>query len=233
MTEPRRYGEDEIREIFELATRQRAADAPRSAEHQGLTLEELQQIGREVGVEPAAVVRAAATLALRPVRYPRRTSFGFPVEVGRAVPLPRPLTDEEWEELVSKLRSTFRARGRLSHPGAPREWSNGNLHAVVERADSGYRLRLGTRKGDAASLNALGVAGVVTGAVAFGAMFLSGELASSVFVPWMIGGSGAAALLANAVRLPGWAQRREEQMDRVADHAAAMVQRQLGAGDAV
>jgi hypothetical protein len=232
VTEQRRYREEEVREIFEVATRQRVAGPPAPAAQQGLTLDELQQIGIEVGVEPGAVARAAAMLEARPLRATRRTSLGLPVEVGRLVPLPRPLTDEEWEEVVATLRSTFGARGRRSEPGAPREWFNGNLHACVERSDTGHRLLLGTRKGDAASLNALGVTGVVTGAVAFGAMFLTGGLASSIFVPGMIGGSGVAALLANAVRLPGWAQRREEQMEHVAERVAAMVHRQLEAGDA-
>jgi len=61
----RRYGDDEVREIFNLATTGGTADRSLPAESGGLTLDELQHIGREAGIEPARVAEAAATLDAR------------------------------------------------------------------------------------------------------------------------------------------------------------------------
>lgn len=206
MPEERRYRDEEVREIFEAAARQEIGGPPASPEAQGLTLVDLQEIGREIGLEPTAVTRAAAAL-----------------EVGRSVALPRPLSDSEWERLVAELRTTFGARGSVVSRGGLREWVNGNLYACIEPADAGYRLRLGTRKGGVAMLNLLGGIGVVTGAIAFGALLMSRGLQGAVFVPWMISASGIAAVMANALRLPRWARERGEQMERVAAKVDAML----------
>jgi hypothetical protein len=217
----RRYTDDEIREIFELAATAGLPGGPGQPGSDGLTLAAIQDIGREVGLAPDLVARAAASLDARPARR-LRTSWGVPIEVGRVVPLPRPLTDREWARLVAELRSTFGARGRVSEQGGIREWANGKLHACVEPDDHGYRLRLGTLKSDAAGINALGITGLAAGALTLVSFLLSGEPQAAVFVPTLFAGAGAAALLANRVRLPRWARLRERQMEQIAVTAVAM-----------
>jgi len=222
----RRYGDDEVREIFELASRRDGGAMPVPSSANGLTLDELQDIGREVGLTHTVVAEAAAALEERRLTSPRRSSLGMPIEVGHSIALPRSLTDSEWEHLVAELRTTFGAKGRVTTQGGLREWVNGNLHACIEPAEVGYRLRLGTFKSDAATLNALGVTGVVTGAIAFGALLMSGSLQEAVFVPWMISASGAAAVFANMVRLPRWTKQRKEQMNHVAAKVGAIMGRE-------
>lgn len=223
MTE-RRYRDDEVREIFGLAANEEAADRPRRSDPDGLTLADLQDIGREVGLEPTRIAQAAATLDVRRAVLPRRTSWGMPVAVGRIVELPRAPTEHEWEQLVAELRMTFRARGRVTSHGSLREWSNGNLHACVEPAGGGYRLRLGTLKGDAMPLNAAGVAGVGFGAMFFGVLLMAGELTDGAFVPMMFGAAGVGALVSNWLRLPRWADTRERQMEYIADRVRALLE---------
>jgi hypothetical protein len=217
----RRYTNAEVRRIIELATSQALA-RPRSESAEGLTLPEVQSIGSEVGVDPAAVARAAATLDAG-LGTPLRRSLGMPIEVGRVIPLPRAPTDEEWDRLVTELRTTFRAQGRVSVQGGLREWRNGNLHASVEPAAGGYRLRLGTVKGDAQGLNALGATGLLAGAAVFVSMMLSGEIAGAVFVPAIFGTAGISAFLANMIRLPRWADQRTDQMDHIIERAHTIV----------
>ncbi len=55
------------------------------------------------------------------------------------------------------LRETFDARGRLKAEGSFRQWTNGNLQALLEPTSSGHRLRLSTRKGDVKALVAVGI----------------------------------------------------------------------------
>jgi hypothetical protein len=222
----RRYTEAEVRKIIELATTQALA-RPGARPADGLTLAEVQSIGSEVGVDPAAIALAAATLEVAPGSPPRR-SLGVPIEVSRVVPLPRAPSDEEWNQLVTELRATFRARGEVTAQGGLREWRNGNLHASVEPGSGGYRLLLGTFKGDARAVNALGATGLVAGAAVLVSMLLAGEVAGAVVVPAIFGTAGISAFLANMIRLPRWADQRAEQMDHIIHRAQAIVGDQAG-----
>lgn len=231
MADERRYQDDEVRRIFESASevrdepqpgRDRAVTAPGSTG--GLSLTELQDIGREVGLEPGRVASAAAALD-RPAPEPvvRRRLLGLPLSAGRTVDLPRAPTDEEWEILVSELRETFQARGKVSGHGALREWTNGNLHAFVERTEAGYRLRMGTVKGNAIPM-ALGG----SGAILFGlplalGEFAKGQTGDGFIVLALFGVGGAVALFNGLAGLPRWARTRQAQMDRLAERAVALL----------
>lgn len=219
----RRYHDDEVRKIFALATSRKVTDPPASSAADGLTLADVQSIGREVGIEPDVVARAAASLDALPARAARK-SWGMPIEVGRIVPLPRTLTDREWEQLVAELRTTFRAKGKVTAHGSLREWWNGNLHACVEPTDTGYRLRLGTLKGDAAGINALGATGILASALVSATLAVSGGLQEALLAPWILGMFGIGAFAVNVIRLPRWAKQREQQMEHIAARIRAIME---------
>ena len=224
MADERRYGEDEVAEIFEAASApvlSNRGEAPAPAE--GLTLAELQEIGRQVGIPPDRIAEAATSLALRPTPAPRRTDLGMPISAGRTLELPRALTDREWALLVSDLRETFRARGNDNSRGEVRAWTNGNLHAYVEPSRTGYRLRMGTVKGDALGLNRLAGLGVVSGAIVALIPLLGGAGAADLGAGLALGGMGAGTMLFNALRLPRWAREREEQMDHIVERVRELV----------
>ncbi len=180
----RRYSEEEVATIFE-----RAAEAQQSARRhlpagEGMTLADLEEIGRDVGIPTDLVVQAAKSLD-RGERPGGRSYLGLPVGVGRTVELDRRLTEEEWEHLVVDLRETFDARGRVSSHGSLRQWTNGNLQALLEPTPSGHRLRLKTVRGNAIALMSagLGFVGVSTVMLVVGAV--AGELGPT------LGGAGA------------------------------------------
>lgn len=222
MARERTYDDEEIREIFAVAARKGLAEPRPEGASQGLTLVELQDIGREAGLDVAEVARAAAALEARALQEPERTSLGLPVEVTRVVPLARAPTDPEWEQLVAELRATFRARGRMVSQGSLREWANGNLHACVEPTGDGYRLRLGTVKGGATTLNAVGGATLFAGATAVISAVMGGA-PQDVIVPGTIAAFGIAAFGANILRLPRWADTRRRQMDFIAARMGAIM----------
>ena len=221
MADERRYEDDEIAEIFEAASSPELlrADAPTG---QGLTLTELQAIGREVGIAPERIAKAAASLTPSRPPIPRRTELGMPMSAAHIIDLPRALTDREWALLVTDLRETFSARGKDSSQGDTRQWSNGNLHAYVEPTRTGYRLRMGTVKGDAMALNRMGGFSIVMGVIAGFAPVLSGH---AVALPGMamLGAIGVGAIAANALRLPRWVREREQQMSDIAERTRALV----------
>jgi hypothetical protein len=223
MTDQRRYREDEVEEIFEEAAKARESGGPSLTPADGLTLEELQAIGSEVGLSPDRIAEAASVVDLRRGASPRRTSLGMPISVDRVVELPRAPTDREWDLLVSELRQTFKAKGTLGGSGTVRHWHNGNLHAYVEPTETGHHLRLGTLKGNANPLNMVGLMGVGMALLLTVVFVLTGHGGDDLVVPIMFGGMGIGALATNAIGLPRWAREREEQMEHLATRARALL----------
>jgi hypothetical protein len=109
----RRYDDEEIAEIFRKAAEGPQALLRKAGGSEGMTLAELQDIGREAGLSPEAVESAARSLELRPQAGVRRY-LALPIQVERSVELPRKVTEAEWERLVVQLRETFNARGVVS-----------------------------------------------------------------------------------------------------------------------
>lgn len=223
MADERRYSEDEIAEIFEAAATLEASNPRAASAAGGLTLPELQSIGRDVGVAPERIAEAAAALDLRGQAQPRRYDLGMPISVGRTVDLPRAPTDREWDVLVAELRRTFNAAGRDSSRGELRSWTNSKLHAYVEPTATGYQFRIGTLKGDATAVNRLGLGAILMTGVLFAVPALGGVPLEQYMDLLLIGGMGAAGLTYNAVRLPRWARRREQQMDEIVARVKTLI----------
>ena len=213
----RRFDEDEVAEIFDRATQAQHAGQRQLPSGEGMTLGELQDIAREVGIDPQQVARAAASL-VQAGRPTSRRFLGLPIGVGRVVELDRRLTDDEWERVVVDLRETFDARGRMRSEGSFRQWTNGNLQALLEPTATGHRVRLRTVKGDAMGWigGGLGLFGIGTmmlvAALVRGATGDAGMLSS---LGLMIS-AGAAMFGLGAIRLPGWARTRRRQMEELA-----------------
>jgi len=212
----RRYTDEEVAAIFKQAAETDSAVSPLPAEGNGTTLAALQEIGREVGLSPAAIAHAAQSLE-RAGKPAGRTFMGFPIGVGRTVEFDRPLTDIEWESLVGDLRETFGARGRVQYDGPFRQWTNGNLQALVEPLPGGHRLRLQTMNGASRRMMSAGL--LVTGLS--GGVWIGLTLAGTIGNPGSIAGIGftaAAGIVMFAIgslRLPGWARKRRAQIEAV------------------
>lgn len=210
----RLYDDDEVAAIFA-----RAAEGPRLPATQpssavGLTLAELQQIGREAGIAPDDVARAAQALEARPLGATHRV-LGLPIGVERTVTLDRILSEAEWEHLVVRLREAFGARGKVSAQGNLRQWTNGNLQALLEPTPTGHRLRLKTMKGSARSGAAAGAAALGIGSVVAMSSVFSGHFAQALPGIGMLFLMGTGMLAYAVAPLPSWARTRGRQMDDV------------------
>jgi hypothetical protein len=213
----RRYSDDEVTEIFSRATDIEHGRAPLVRGVEGRTLTELQEIGREAGIAPELVARAAHSLDEAAPAAPA-TFLGLPLRVAKTVSLRRRLTDAEWEQFVVDLRETFDARGTTRAEGSLRSWSNGNLQVLLEPDGAGHRIRFRTANGVARSLMFAGLGVLGVGVVAaIPALFSGidpGELLSAISPMGVV---GAALLATGALRLPGWARTRREQMDELGE----------------
>ena len=215
----RRYGDDEIAAIFSQASKEEARPpavrSSRSDGPDGLTLAELQAIGREAGIAPDAVARAARALDARPSGGVRRL-LGLPIGVERTVSLGRRLSDDEWERLVVRLREVFDARGTMSAHGNFRQWTNGNLQALLEPTESGHRLRLRTTRASARAGIGVGVMAMGMGVVVAIAGAAAGRFAAATPGVVFMALIGIGAIVSSVLPLPTWARLRGQQMDEIA-----------------
>jgi hypothetical protein len=220
MTE-RRFSDAEVAQIFERATSGHALQAARAAE--GMTLAEVQSIGKEVGIPAEQITRAALSLSPGEAR-PTERVLGMTTGVGHTVHLARKLTDEEWERFIVQVRETFNARGTMTSQGSLKQWSNGNLQVLLEPTAAGHRVRFKTVKGNAPVtlggglvVTAAGMIGEIT-AVLTGVAHDLGLVASF----GVLGAIGIGAVAATVLRLPRWASTRKAQMEELGARVSAM-----------
>ena len=219
----RRFNEAEIAAIIERATNwsePRGQPVPPGA---GLTLDQIQEIGREIGIAPnviagmADVVKEGGTTVIE--RF-----LGLPLRVERNVKLRRDFSEDEWEQVVADLREIFNAAGVLKEDGSLRQWSNGNLQVVLEVNAISQLIRLRTFKGNALVLlgAGLGICGAATAALV--ATFLNNAATDRrlVTVLAVMVVAGAAIVGVTALSLGPWARRRREQMSEVAARVIAL-----------
>ena len=218
----RRYTDEEVAAIFKQAAESESTVSPLPAEGNGTTLAALQEIGREVGISPAAIAHAAISLE-RAGKPAGRSFLGFPIGVGRTVEFDRPLTDAEWESLVGDLRETFHARGRVQYDGPFRQWTNGNLQALVEPVPGGHRLRLQTMNGASRRLMSAGLLAAGLSAGAWVGLTLAGTIGDpgSIAGIGFTAAAGIAMFAIGSLRLPIWARRRRAQIEAVTTRLTA------------
>jgi hypothetical protein len=222
MTDDRAFSDEDVERIFaraselDLHVRERHRLASQTAPPvddaaRGLSLAELQAIGREAGISEEAVAHAAHEVSMG-AASPGHVSrwMGLPYAVRHELRLETPVSDLEWTHIVVRLRETFDARGTLREQGAFREWSNGNLQASLEPTDTGHVLRLRTRNGEAGAM-----LGVVGGLGSFAAML--GVLGTfldrpKAFVVAALIGSIAVGIAGwQLIALPRWGSTRARQ----------------------
>jgi hypothetical protein len=121
---------------------------------------------------------------------------------------------------VGDLRETFDARGSVRYDGPFRQWTNGNLKALLEPTATGHRLRLQTVKGDARGQMTAGIGLMGIAAATLIASAVTGGLAGSLTALVSLAAIGLGLFGIGALRLPGWARQRRRQMEAVAERLA-------------
>jgi hypothetical protein len=216
----RRFTEEEVAEILKQAAEAENSERGLLPSARGLTLSELNDIGRQAGISPEAIRFAARRIETPQVAT--RKFLGMPIGVGRTVELDRKLTDSEWEQLVADLRQTFQARGVIKQEGSLRSWRNGNLQASLEPSGTGQRLRLQTVRGGAQQMMTAGLAllGVdvlnAINAAMKGVTGTAGFMSSFEMIALM----GVGLLGIGGFTLSRWAKLRQSQMDEIAERVS-------------
>ncbi|OZC04352.1 hypothetical protein [Rubricoccus marinus] len=116
---PKRFTEADAQRIFAAAAERQLE---RKQTEPGLSLEELEEIGRTSGLDPE-LVREAAMDALRPdPAATTKTVMGIPLAFRRERFVRGTVTPETWAEIVMDLRRQFDKPGLVTDIGPLREW---------------------------------------------------------------------------------------------------------------
>ena len=218
-----RTRDDEVREIFSLATTGDLRQESLPVEAGGLTLEELQRIGHEAGIAPASITLAAETLDARGIPSTVRRVVGLPIGLSRVVALPRAPTDREWEQLISYFRTTFDAHGRATTSGGLREWSHDSLHISVEPTTDSEQIRLSIKNDAVVVLNVLGAVTTGIALLASTVNAADGHPQKALVLLGIFGGIGVVSFATNLIRAPRWARERDRQLQEIAEHVVRLL----------
>ena len=121
--EPRKlFSEKQISTILRRATEMQ--EASMTTDPTGLTFEELQQIAVEAGID-AKYIAAAITEQEQEGDVDERFYWlGAPTSIERERVVAGEVSDEQWEEMVAEIRSTFGLVGASGQVGRSREWTH-------------------------------------------------------------------------------------------------------------
>jgi len=219
----RRFTEAEVAAIIDRATKWKEPGPQPVPSGAGLTLDQLQEIGRDIGIAPNVIAGAADVVKDGGTTVIWRF-LGLPMRVERNVKLRRHFSEDEWEQVVADLREIFNAAGVLEEDGSLRQWSNGNLQVVLEANAITQLIRLRTFKANAlvligAGLGICGAAGAALVATLFNKAATDTTL---VIILALMVATGATLVGVTSLILGPWARRRHEQMSEVAARVIAL-----------
>jgi len=137
----RRYSEEDMRRILEIATSAGPAHPDdRSSASGGFTLSEIREAGRQAGIDPSRIDRAAGEVS---TRSGIRASLGVGTFQQERV-LPHALAAEDMAFVVQHAPRVFAAAGDLRSTATRVEWYSGEARAFVGmvRGEAHTRLRV-------------------------------------------------------------------------------------------
>jgi len=128
MSNERLYTEKEISKILKRAGEVQAAQSEKITV--GLSLEEIQQIAKDVGLEPDIVANVANEIDDEPEQEETGffSSLMMPTKIDLEHVLPGNLSENEWPEVVSLIERATGKSGSSSQIGKMLEWISDGKH---------------------------------------------------------------------------------------------------------
>ncbi len=128
MSNNRLYTEKEISKILKKAGEIQASE--REKVTVGLSLEEIQQLAEEVGLEPDIIAQVAGKLDEE--SEPEPGFFGsllMPTKIDLEQVIPGNISEDEWPEIVSMIERATSKSGSSSQIGKLLEWTEDSRHS--------------------------------------------------------------------------------------------------------
>lgn len=170
----RRYGEKEVGLILKRAT-ELSQRAPEPTEGSGLTIEELEEIAIEAGIDPRYLRDAAAELDTKgPTPEGIERLLGGPLMVDLERRVPGEVPDDRWDDVIHEISRAADGQGHPSVIGRTLSWvlSDPNrqrfLQVTVSNRDGETLIRIEERMQQLAGAIYGGLLGGVGGGVGLG-----------------------------------------------------------------
>lgn len=219
---PQRFSEDEARRIFARAAERQHAEQSRP---EGLSLEELQEIGRAAGLDPAHVAAAVAEVRHALPARASATLWGVDLEPRVIRVLPGTITDEVWAQMVGRVRPTFKTIGVTSTVGRVREWNGtnsqgglSNLRMTADPVEDGTRVVLETsRAGEAGQWKGIWAVSGGLGLVLVMLLLVGDSDPGLWLMSALLLVLGAAMPIASRAGFRRWAEKRQDQFEDLLD----------------
>ncbi len=158
---PRRFTSDEMRRILEAATTSESSGADLPLYVEGFTLAEIQEIAREVGIDPDKVARASRSM-VRQIPLDGDFSVGAYQVESR---FQRPLSSQEMRFAAQEADRFFKVEGQIRETPGYLEWHSTKARAFVGLVNEAGQTRVRVIVDRAADMllgsRALGALGVV------------------------------------------------------------------------
>jgi len=216
--------EQEIARILQRAAVLQERDRQRGAVScdisRGISLAELKQIAREVGIAPRYVEAAAAELDSKDESRKRFSFWGAPVSSELEQTVEGELPVEEWDRLVTRIRRCTGNVGRTSSLGRSLEWTGQADHVSISPREGRTTIRI--------------LSGHDTTAAAHASALIAGFFALMPIIGWLHGvpleAAGLYAMTAGGLfglarvwaraMFRGHRRKMEALLQELADHAA-------------
>ena len=120
------YDEKSVAAILKRASQLQASSSPEGGF--GLSLEELQQIASDAGIDPRYVSLAASEFI--PVEDTRTNWWGGPLSFSLEWTVDGEIDEVAWEEIVAETRRHFKDTGEVRSWSNSKEWAHSGQNAV-------------------------------------------------------------------------------------------------------
>lgn len=130
MTQPRLYSDQEISAILKRAGELQAKES--DAETHGLSLEELQHIAAEVGLDPKLIERAAAQLEHKGSDKKGVGLWGSPTSIHIERVMQGEIAEHQWADVAGRIGDAFGMVGRSGQVGQSLEWTHTSERANLQ-----------------------------------------------------------------------------------------------------
>ena len=121
MAKKRLYSEKEFNTILKRAVEQQSDQGVK--ETVGLSLEEMQHIAGEVGLDPAVIAQIAADLDRSPDSGKRYPLYKTPTKIEVERILPGVIDEDQWPEIVAAIERELDVSGTSTQIGQMLEWT--------------------------------------------------------------------------------------------------------------
>jgi len=215
-----------IRRAIELKQRQaRERDGvSHTGKEQGVTIEDLQQVASELGIEPEYVMAAAQEMEGEGKIRIAKGIWGAPGFIGVEHTVEGVISESTWDELLAEIRRVVGEMGRAEKIGDSLEWRGSHTHVTISTRDNKTVIRAGWESRQTLLLSYVLTfeAALISLAMLLPALLLPNEIR----VAMAGGGVVGAGFLAREIAYR-WACRKHARLQEIVGHLTAAVQQHI------